>query len=185
MDFNKKLKVSGNKQRISSWWSRNGYKIFRVVLFPLYLVYLISEWVKKKKCLKQKEKPFDKNRAKKILDRWLPDRFAFVLRHMDVKEGENESILITDWSDIGDISLRASGIGWIRGRKDQKYCFAHWKQFVEYVLNEYEIKGWESKRIRGWTEWNRVCEEFGWHRIYGNEKDHMTGVVFFRERKEK
>ena len=45
MDFNKKLKVSRNKQRISSWWSRNGYKIFRVVLFPLYLVYLITEWV--------------------------------------------------------------------------------------------------------------------------------------------
>lgn len=53
------------------------------------------------------------------------------------------------------------------------------------MLEEYEIEGWEAKRIKGWIEWDRVCEEFGWHRIYGNEKDHMTGVVFFRERKEK
>ena len=180
MDFNKKIEISEKEQKVSRWWNRNRHKIFRIVLFPLYFVYLGIEWVKKKGKGKQKEDIFSKDRAKKILDKWLPAEFAFKLRHTKTKEGEKENILITDGSDFGDIQIRASGVRWIKSKKDMAYCFAHWGQFKKYVIEEYEIEGWEARRIKGWTEWDEACEEFGWRQIYGSEKDNMAGVVFYR-----
>ncbi len=59
MDKLKQKIKEGNKPKRPSWWSRNGYKVWRVILFPVYLWILgfraFEDWMVKRQKLDDKK----------------------------------------------------------------------------------------------------------------------------------
>ena len=54
---------------LKKWWNRNSYKIFRVILFPIYLITILCD---KRKGVVRKANPWDEERAQEILNYYIP-----------------------------------------------------------------------------------------------------------------
>lgn len=131
-------------RKIVKWWNKNGYKVARVVLFPIW------------GCIYAKEKidiyfdnkvKWSDERAKEILDYYVP-------RYASWNE-EDKTFYFFD-----------NGYGWdfcrakkLLKRKDRKF----WKVYNgwvggdirRYLINEFELEGFEKEILdtyNGWTE---------------------------------
>ena len=65
--MNKKKKI----HPIRKWWFKNGYKVLRIIFFPIWIILIIHEkiinWLNSRQS-------WNEERAKKILDYYIPRR---------------------------------------------------------------------------------------------------------------
>lgn len=137
--MNKKEK----KHPVRKWWNKNGYKVMRVILFPIWIGMVITEKINKYLNSRQK---WSEERAKEILNYYIPRRADW--------NAEDKTFYFFD-----------SGMGWGKlakkylKRKDRRWWNLHrgWTggKIRDYLLNEFELEGF-TKEIGncydGWTE---------------------------------
>jgi hypothetical protein len=134
------------------WWNKNDYKVYRVVLFPIWIACLLAQKIKKALNARQ---VWSEERAKEILDYYVPRR--------------------AEWSETDKtFYFFDNGFGWSLGyakkylkRKDRRW-WDNYKGGISggrirnYLINEYEIAGFD-KQVgncdNGWTEIDFVMQQ--------------------------
>lgn len=158
--------------KIRKWWRKNNYKIYRVILFPIWIVITLLEKHDNKQYEQLKYSP---EVCKKYLDKVMP--------FMVAKYCENaKEILISDADDMGDIEFGDFCGDKLRKKYKNIYQFfsKFHRSFKEYVFTEYQIEGYEKMTMTNWIEWERAKNKFDW----GNgpyNSDYVKGVVFYIE----
>ena len=142
----KAMNRKNEKHPVRDWWKKNGYKVLRVVLFPVWGCEWASEKIKDKM---DAQVVWSDERANEILSYYVPRKCSW--------DEENQELYFFD-----------NGYGWSMNlakkylkRKDRRF----WKKFSgwtggkirEYLLNTFELEGF-SKELG-------ICED-GWTEIY-------------------
>lgn len=147
--MNKEVVKAMNKKEnrfnaIKKWWDKNGYKVMRVVLFPIWLGIKTKEKITS--YLNSREE-WSEERVKEILNYYVP-------RLADWNE-EDKSFYFFD-----------NGYGWSIGlakkylkRKDRRFwnIYNGWSggKIRSYLIDEFELEGFEKEIGNcsdGWTE---------------------------------
>lgn len=147
--MNKEVVKAMNKKEnrfnaIKKWWDKNGYKVMRVVLFPIWLGIKTKEKITS--YLNSREE-WSEERVKEILNYYIP-------RLADWNE-EDKSFYFFD-----------NGYGWSIGlakkylkRKDRRFwnIYNGWSggKIRSYLIDEFELEGFEKEVgncSEGWTE---------------------------------
>lgn len=147
--MNKEVVKAINKKEskfniIKKWWDKNGYKVMRVVLFPIWWGIKAKEKINY--YLNSREE-WSEERVKEILNYYVP-RFA------DWDE-DNKSFYFFD-----------NGYGWSIGfakkylkRKDRRFWNIHnglgGGKIRSYLIDKFELEGFEKEVGNcsdGWTE---------------------------------
>ena len=126
----KETKIDG----FSKWWNKNGYKVMRVILFPIWWGIKAKEKIESylnSKCEWSEEK------ANKILSYYIPRKAGW--------NAENKCFYFFD-----------NGYGWSMGyakkylkRKDRRFwdiygdCFGG--KVRSYLIDKFELEGFEKK----------------------------------------
>ena len=127
---------------LKKWWNRNSYKIFRVILFPIYLITILCG---KYKGIVRKANPWNEARAQEILNYYIPRS--------------------SDWSDEEKaFYFFDNGVGWNMRYakkhlkiKDRNFWKYNYNQIRRYLIDEFELEGFVKKVGEcgdGWTELN-------------------------------
>ena len=142
----KAMNRKNEKHPARDWWEKNGYKVRRVVLFPIWGCVWASEKIKDKM---NASIEWSDERANEILSYYVPRKCSW--------DEENQELYFFD-----------NGYGWSMNlakkylkRKDRRF----WKKFSgwtggkirEYLLNTFELEGF--------TKELGICED-GWTEIY-------------------
>ena len=116
------------------WWSKNGYKVMRVVLFPIWIGMVIAEkiegWLNARNS-------WNEERAEEILSYYIPRRAEW--------DNEDKSFYFFD-----------NGMGWCLGYskkflklKDRRFWYNNcgWcgGKIRNYLINEFELEGFEKE----------------------------------------
>lgn len=147
--MNKEVVKAMNKKEnrfnaIKKWWDKNGYKVMRVVLFPIWLGIKAKEKITS--YLNSREE-WSEERVKEILNYYVPR--------------------LADWDEEDKcFYFFDNGYGWSIGlakkylkRKDRRFWNIHndWcgGKIRSYLINEFELEGFEKEVGNcsdGWTE---------------------------------
>jgi hypothetical protein len=169
--FQKKEQKKNNK--IRKWWSKNSYKVFRVVFFYIWIPALIH---KKLKDSRYKKLEYDDKITKKYLDKVMPKLVPYCL-------DTPAYILFHNTNDFGGIRFYWDLCSnWMarKFKKETKY-FSKFHALVQnYIIEEYQIDGYEKMVLDNWNDWNRASEKFDWGCTPYN-KDYAKGVIFYKE----
>ena len=145
----KAIKKATNKKEnkfnaIKKWWNKNGYKVMRVVLFPIWCGIQAKEKITLYLNLREE---WSEERVKEILNYYIP-------RNSEWNE-DDKSFYFFD-----------NGYGWsivlakkYLKRKDRRFWNVH-RGFVggkirSYLIEEFELEGFEKEVgdcSEGWTE---------------------------------
>lgn len=147
--MNKEVVKAINKKEnrfnaIKKWWDKNGYKVMRVVLFPIWWGIKAKEKIDY--YLNSREE-WSEERVKEILNYYIPRRAEW--------GAEDKSFYFFD-----------NGYGWSIGlakkhlkRKDRRFWNVHrgWVggKIRSYLIDEFELEGFEKEVgdcSEGWTE---------------------------------
>ena len=143
----KAMNRKNEKHPVRDWWKKNGYKVCRVVLFPIWVTVRIADKVRNKIWDMQK---WDENRACDILNYYIPRRAVW--------NEERKSFLFFD-----------NGMGWCINSakrylkfKDRRF----WKRFHHhikvYLRDTFELEGFTKELgdcSDGWTDVNFVLKK--------------------------
>ena len=164
-------KEAEKKKRMTfrKWWNKNGYKVIRVILWPVWLSYILKE--------KYKDKSYDalafsKETCKKYLDKVMPKMVACY-------NEDHSEILISNADDMGGIQFSC----FFRNCKNKKMSKFFRKFDVElrqYILEEYTIDGYEKMVLDNWTLWEKAEKKFGWWGTPYNS-DYAKGALFYKK----
>ena len=140
----KAMNRKNEKHPVRDWWEKNGYKVWRVVLFPVWGCIWAGEKIKNKM---NASIEWSDERANEILSYYVPRKCSW--------DEETQELYFFD-----------NGYGWSMKlakkylkRKDRRF----WKKFNgwcggkirEYLLNTFELEGF-TKDVDccddGWTE---------------------------------
>lgn len=132
------------KRPLRKWWKKNGYKVMRVVLFPIWIATIIYErvqrWINARNY-------WNSARAYEILSYYIPRRSEW--------DNEDKSFHFFD-----------NGMDWCLSyakkylkRKDRRFWYNNcgcWGSNIRtYLINEFELEGF-TKEVGdcsgGWTE---------------------------------
>lgn len=135
-------KNESSLNNLKKWWSKNSYKIFRVILFPIYIITILCD---KYKAIVRKANPWNEERAQEILNYYIPRS--------------------SDWSDEEKAFYYFNnGFGWNMcfakkhlKRKDRNFWKYNYNQIRRYLIEKFELEGFIKKVGEcgdGWTELN-------------------------------
>lgn len=137
--------MQGKKEhKARKWWSKNGYKVWRVVLFPLWIGGLLRD--KNEKHLNSKE-VWSEERANEILNYYIP-RCA-------------------NWDEKGQcFYFFDNGMGWNLSlakkylkRKDRRFwkvnCGWWGGKMREYLINKFQLEGF-TKELGTCDDWTEI-----------------------------
>lgn len=147
--MNKEVVKAMNKKEnrfnaIKKWWDKNGYKVMRVVLFPIWLGIKAKEKITS--YLNSREE-WSEERVKEILNYYVPR--------------------LADWNEEDKcFYFFDNGYGWSIGlakkylkRKDRRFWNVHhgWGggKIRSYLIDEFELEGFKKEVgncSEGWTE---------------------------------
>lgn len=130
--------------KIRKWWSKNGYKVMRIVLFPIWRGIKAKEKITS--YLNSREK-WSEERVKEILSYYIPRRAEW--------DADDKCFYFFD-----------NGYGWSMcfakrylKRKDRRFWNVHssWNggKIRSYLIDEFELEGFEKEVgncSEGWTE---------------------------------
>lgn len=150
-EITKAMNRKPKKNTFRKWWNKNGYKVNRVIFFPIWIGSIITEKVKK--YLNSRE-VWSEERVKEILDYYIPRK--------------------AEWSETDKtFYFFDNGCGWSMSyakrylkRKDRRFwnMYRGWVggKIRNYLINEFEIAGF-TKSIGncsdGWTEVSFMMEQ--------------------------
>ena len=131
---------------LRKWWNRNGYKIMKVIFFPIWWSIKIKEKIKPYLTCKYK---WDDNRAQEILSYYIP-------RVADWDE-EDKTFYFFD-----------NGFGWglkynqkklkFRDRKWWKYNCDFWGGKIRsYLIENFELEGFTKEVGNCYDGWTEIC----------------------------
>ena len=132
------------KHPIRDWWHNNGYKVMRVVLFPIWIPVWAVDKIQNKIYVRTE---WSDERANKILSYYVPRKCSW--------NEEEQELYFFD-----------NGYGWSIShakkylkRKDRRFWnkFNGWSggRIPEYLLNTFELEGFTKELGNcedGWTE---------------------------------
>lgn len=140
----KAMNRKNKKHTIRDWWHKNGHKVMRVVLFPIW----VPVWVMDKMKSKMYDRiEWDEERLNEVLDYYVPRKCSW--------NEEQQELYFFD-----------NGYGWSISHakkylkfKDRRF----WKKFNgwsggkirQYLLFQFELEGFTKKLGNcedGWTE---------------------------------
>lgn len=139
----KAMNKKENKHTFRKWWSKNGYKVNRVIFFPIWIGTVVAEKIQKKLNARQ---VWSEERVKAILDYYVPRKAEWC--------AEDKTFYFFDngmgWGNLAKRYLK---------RKDRRWWNNHrgWVggKIRDYLINNYEIAGF-TKEVGncadGWTE---------------------------------
>ena len=136
--------MRGKKEhKIRKWWNKNGYKVLRVILFPLWISITMLEKINTQ--LNNKEE-WSEERAAEILNYYIPRRSEW--------DAESKSFYFFD-----------NGMGWniklakkYLKLKDRRFWKVHswWGgEMRSFLMNKFELEGFTKELgicTEGWTE---------------------------------
>ena len=140
----KAMNKTEKKHTFRKWWNKNGYKVNRVIFFPIWIGTIVAE--KTTKWLNSRE-VWDEERAKEILNYYVPRRAEWC--------EEDKTFYFFD-----------NGMGWSMSHakrylkfKDRRWwnCHRGWVggKIRSYLIDEFELEGF-TKEVGnchdGWTE---------------------------------
>ena len=146
--------MQGKKEhKIRKWWHKNGYKIWRVVLFPVRLG--IQAWNKINSHLNAKQK-WSEKRATEILNYYIPRRAEW--------DEEDQCFYFFD-----------NGMGWniklakrylkLKDRRFWKVNCAWWgSKMRKFLMNKFELEGFTKELgncSNGWTDVTFILNKKG------------------------
>lgn len=116
------------KHTFRKWWNKNGYKIMRVIFFPIWIGSVIHE--KTKKYLNSRQ-VWSEERAKEILNYYVPRKSDW--------DKEDKAFYFFDngygWGKLADRYLK---------RKDRRFFHVNRYKLREYLINDFELEGFEK-----------------------------------------
>lgn len=128
------------REMIINWWYRNGYKVMRVILFPVWFAICIKERVEKYLNNKQK---WNEKKADEILNYYIP-------RYSKWDKEEKEFYFFDN------------GYGWNIGlakrylkRKDYRFWRVNDYRIRNYLIESFKLEGFTKEILSttdGWTE---------------------------------
>lgn len=131
--MNKEVIKAMNRKpnNLKKWWSNNGYKVLRVVLFPLFLLALAESKIEH--YLYTRYTTWDENRVNEILNYYIP-------RTADWDEDEKTFYFFDN------------GLGWNLGFakkylkfKDRAFWVRNNYDIREYLIEKFELEGFTKK----------------------------------------
>ena len=137
-------KKTSKLDTIKKWWKKNGYKVRRVVFFPVWFAVLANDKINK---WLNSQNAWDEKRANEILNYYIPRTAQW--------DAESKSFYFFD-----------NGYGWSIGLakkylklKDRRFwkvnaCFGGFK-VRDYLINNFELDGFTKEvenECEGWTE---------------------------------
>ena len=148
-EIKKAIKKQQRKQKpskikeLKSWYKNKYYKIWRVILFPIYLCLLAHHKIKEYRYNKE---IWDEERVNKILNYYIP-------RTADWNE-EDKSFYFFD-----------NGYGWnlSHAKKHLKFKDRHfWKHYTvgwggeirRYLVENFELEGFTKENLGGISSWD-------------------------------
>lgn len=129
----KAISEKNKKHPIRKWWNENGYKVIRVVLFPIWIGMIIKKQINKYLNSRQE---WSEERANEILSYYIPR--------------------VAEWdAEAKEFYFVDNGIGWgmkCRQRKlklrDRRWWNQHrgpWGGKIrDYLLKKFELEGFEK-----------------------------------------
>jgi hypothetical protein len=142
-EIKKAIAKKQKKHPVRKWWGKNGYKVMRVVLFPVWLYIVLTDKVAAWLNSRQK---WSNERADQILSYYIPRRASW---HEETKT----------------FHFFDNGMGWNIGSakkflkmKDRRFWHNHCGfggyRIREYLINCFELEGFEKEVLDttdGWT----------------------------------
>lgn len=136
----KAMNRKNKKNSLNRWWYRNGHKVMRVVLFPIWICMWASDKIKN---WLNAQQVWSEERANEILNYYIPRRSEW-----DARE---ETFHFFD-----------NGMGWyLRSakkylkRKDRRFWYLFHYKIRWYLIDNYELEGFKKEKgdcSDGWTE---------------------------------
>lgn len=150
---NEILKAMQNKKehKVRKWWSKNGYKILRVILFPIWLGGILLEKIRA--WLNNKEK-WNEERATEILNYYIPRSSEW--------NAEDKSFYFFDNSLGWNVKLAKRYLK-LKDRRFWKVNCAWWGgKMRDFLMNKFELEGFTKELgncSEGWTEVSFVLND--------------------------
>ena len=128
-DIRKIIDKKQKKHPVRDWWNKNSYKVWRVILFPLWLC--ICAYKKFVKYLDSRQ-AWSTKRARQILSYYVPSE--------------------ADWDEINQtFYFFDNGMGWgnlakrYLKRKDRRFWNWHRSKIRRYLIDEFELDGFTKE----------------------------------------
>lgn len=155
--------------KIRKWWHNNSYKVWRVLLFWLWIPIMLFVIIEEKRFKKMQ---YSDEITKKYLDKVLPYLVSYW--------GEEPNcFLFTTASDMGGINFMTLMSLRRRYRKQERYFIKFYQEVKAYIIRTYEIDGYEKFQILTSADWYAAKDKFGWGGVpYYDES--AKGVVFWK-----
>ena len=150
MSMNKEIIKAMNKKetkidKLCKWWNKNGYKVMRVVFFPMWLGVKAKEKITSR--LNSREE-WSEERAKEILNYYIPRKAEW--------DTDDKCFYFFD-----------NGYGWSMcyakkylKRKDRRFWNVHrgWDggKIRSYLINKFELEGFEKKIDNCCDSWTEI-----------------------------
>jgi hypothetical protein len=139
----KAINEKNKKHPIRKWWNKNGYKIMRVILFPIWICIVATEIINEYFNSRQK---WSDERANEILSYYIP-------RKSDWNE-ETKTFYFFDngmgWRNLAQKHLKRKDRRWWNNYN--RFCGG---EIRRYLIDKFELEGF-SKELgncdEGWTE---------------------------------
>ena len=172
--MNKIEKQVAKKQRrdnnmFCKWWRYNSYKVWRVLLFWIWIPLLLLDIIDDKK---YKAIKYNDETTKKYLDDVLP----YLVSRC---EEDPNCFLFTTASDMGGIYLNSLMNLKSKYRKQERYFIKFYEEVRTYIVRTYEVDGYEKFPILTYSDWQTAKEKFDWGSTPYRD-DIAKGVVFYK-----
>ena len=119
-------KTHKEKSKFSKWWDKNGYKVMRIILFPIWIVVWLKEKYNNKKI---KNCKWSEKRAKEFCDKYLP--------------------IFCSKTDEG-FYFYNNGYGFSSKRlkhKDRLFASCYKYKILDYIVKNYAIDGYMKENL--------------------------------------
>ena len=149
--MNKEIIKAMNKKetaidRFGKWWNKNGYKVMRVVLFPLWWGICAKNKIHD---YRYKRLEWSEKRANEILSYYIPRKCEW--------NNEDKTFYFAD-----------NGMGWRMKCHQKKIKLkdrAWWKKYAcgcggkvrAYLLEKFELEGFTKEVGYTYDQWTEVC----------------------------
>jgi hypothetical protein len=145
-EITKAMNKKEKKHTLRKWWSKNDYKVLRVIFFPIWIASVIKEKVTAKLNARQ---VWSEERADEILSYYIPRRAEW--------DADDKTFYFFDNGRGWGMKYRQKEIK----RKDRRW----WRKFVgfcggdirKYLIDKFELEGFEKKVGDCSNCWTEVC----------------------------